>query len=175
MRLFLVVAVVALALVWALSCNGDAEAHPGYNRPLDYYAAKMEMRINNYRLSQGGSYLTSTIAGNLANIAISTANYREGRWTTSINSTPFQIWNNAFFGNRPSALLKTIRCRGLPFTPRQALFKLLHGNAWKLNGAVIRHGRWLFLDVRAMSVHKHHGWYSGRGRCTAYYVMLTAL
>jgi len=136
-------------------------------------------RIVDYRLGQGRTILLGSLMTYSANVALSQANYQEGRWTTRIGGQPFTIWARAIYGTNRAAVIMTtlkrrdgsLRCWGRPYTSFMAFRSLIRNQYYR---------SWLLWDgffygsVRMVTIHRHKGFWKGKGECSAYYVSLSS-
>jgi hypothetical protein len=164
---------LAIALLAAALVAPTAQAHRylTVNSTTAYYERKLETRIGDYRLAHGRFPLFNALNLHLAGISLSWANYDEAKFTTRINGVPWPSWNDNFLTPTqqlfPSAMMIGNRCYGLPLTPRQLLDRWTKKTAyrsWLLSPTVYT------IGVRVAYVHRHVGYYAGKGRCTNYYV-----
>jgi hypothetical protein len=162
----LIILTLLLAVLWPAP---TASAHGGYLRQAKWAGERLEQRIDAYRVRHGRTIVLPNLQTYTANVALSIANWSEGRWRTGIGPDPFPVWSATIYGpTRGRAILKTIRCEGRPYTPYQALISLRNWSSYYR--AVMLWDGWLFGSVRAVRVHKHAGWFKGKGECRAYYV-----
>jgi hypothetical protein len=169
-RLLILVFLVAFLLAPA------AQAHD-YIRTTEatrYYERKMEIRINNYRLSIGRFLALHAFNLHLAGVTLSHANYEEARYTTEISGVPWGIWNDQFLTPTQqvfNAMMTRRRCYGYPLTPYQVLegWKRRSGYRFALLNPLTH-----TLGVRVVYLHRHAGDWAGKGRCTVYYVAVAS-
>jgi hypothetical protein len=162
-----------LALLALLAFPAQAQAHKYLrtNSTTRFYEQRVQERINAYRVSHGQFPLfADTFNLHLAGVALSWGNYQEAKWTTWLGGVPWQIWNDDFLTPAQQVhnwMISSIRCHGLPWTPRQVLHRLRESLAYRLQ--LLSPDIWQ-IGVRVVYVHRHVGWFYGRGRCTAYYL-----
>jgi hypothetical protein len=167
-RLTLLLSLFALL---ALPAQAQAHKYLRVNTTTAFYEQRMQARINIYRAEHGEFPLfADTFNLHLAGVALSWANYREARWTTSIGGVPWPVWNDDFLTPTQQVynwMITSIRCHGLPWTPRQVLHSLRQSFLYR--SQLLSPAVWQ-IGVRVVYVHRHVGWFYGKGRCTAYYI-----
>jgi hypothetical protein len=147
--------------------TSTAQAHDAYKQPIPSYSERAEFRLNAYRVNHGQLYAFSAIMTNLMTIAISEADYRQSKLIGfGIQGVPFAVWATEFVGALDAGILKTYRCYGRPFTPRQAIKRMA---AIPRLRRIMLAERYKFMNARAVYMHKHEGYLKGKGRCTVYY------
>lgn len=167
-------ALILVVAVLGLSLATPAQAHK-YNRAVDDYEQRMENRIEKYRIDHGeGWLLNAWTTLHLATVALNEDNYRRAKWTTRLEGVPWPQWNDAFLTadqQVANAMMITRRCHGLPYTPRQALGRLMSHAIYR--DAMLFPGM-AWMGVRVVHIHRHVGAWKGRQRCTAYYIAVAS-
>lgn len=167
-------ALLALLLAAAILAPA-ADAHRGYIHQHDWYSTVMEERILGYRIAHHAGFTFSALPTQFATRVLALANYREAKWTTRIDGAPFFVWRREIIRTSSypaAAMIKSVGCSSAAnprpvWTPLQALRRWSQRSYYR---AVLLHPGFTIMDATAYRIHKHSGYWEGRGVCTAYYV-----
>lgn len=153
-------------LLVTLATPTAAQADFIQSRPND--ALQLMHKIRDYRLSHFGNYLKRSVRGDAAALALSKANYHEGRWTSRIEGVPFAIWSYGFFGNRARSEIAAKSCHSKYLSPKNAF---LHFVSNDLESYLMgKDPTWRKIAVRAVEFRRNKRDFRHKGVCTAYYV-----
>jgi len=165
-KLLLAVAVLALIL------PAPAAAHDKYVDVRYHQAAALENMIASWRSSRGLFSTVPTLATMTAVVAIQKANWQEAKFGKKISGDPFPIWSIPIFGNDPRGIIAGVRCHLADSWRPASAFRSFKSNP--RSRAIMLLPFWSYMSVRSAVMHRHNGYYKGRGRCQAYWIVFAA-
>lgn len=167
----LALASVCVAAV-ALAASAAAQAHDYYLDIRHGQAASLEGMIAGYRASHGLFATVPNLQTMTAVISIQQANWQEAKFGKRIGGEPFEVWSQPIFLNEPRGIMAGIRCHiGETWKPARAFRSFKRKQASR---TLMLLPFWSWMSVRSAVVHRHDGYYKGKGRCQAYYVVFAA-
>ena len=137
-------------------------------------ADRLEERVSSYRIKHGEFLLYNAFNLYAGSYTINRGNYEEGKYTTLLDGVPYSEWidpvlapDNQIF----NALVRSIRCYGRPWTPRQVLGRWKHKKFYR---RVLLSPLATSVGVHAVQLKRSKGHFKGKGECTLYSLVIAS-